>query len=71
MQRATYDEIRHSDLSELRFQARPACEPPLQERDHDVAQRRADEGAVQRHLRHAAGEVMTMFATVFGYPGRQ
>lgn len=66
--RSPYNEVRNNDLEDLRLQARPALERLLQERDHHMAERRADERAVDSHLRHTAGEVVTGLVAVFGNP---
>lgn len=66
--RSSYNKVRNDDLENLRLQARPALECLLEERDHHMAERRADERAVDRHLGHAAGEVVTRLVAVFGDP---
>ena len=64
-----YDEVGDDDLHDLGLQAWPAGEHLLEDRDHEVAQWGADEGAVDGHLWHAAGKVMTVLVAVFGDPG--
>ena len=66
--RVTYDQVRDNDLHDLCLQARPSRKHLLKDGDHQVSQWSADEGAVYRHLRHAAGEVVTMLVAVFGNP---
>lgn len=64
----TYDKVRDDDLHDLCPQARPSSEEPLKDRDHQMTQWGADEGSVYCHLRHAAGEVMTMLITILSNP---
>jgi hypothetical protein len=67
----SYDEVRNDDLENLRLQARPASESLLQERDHNMTERCADERAVHGHLRHAASEVVSRLVAVFCDPRGQ
>ena len=67
----TYDKVRDNDLQNFGLQACPFSERPLKKRDHQVAQWSADESSINCHLRHAAGEVMTMLVAILGNPGRE
>lgn len=67
-QDGTYDQVRDKDLQNLGSQARPSGEQLLQDRDHDMSQRRADKGTIDSHLRHATGEVVAMLAAVLCDP---
>jgi len=68
---ASYKEVGNNDLKELRLQTCPASESLLQEGDHNMAQRRANERAIDGHLGHTAGEVVTRLVAVFGDPRGQ
>lgn len=63
-----YDQVGDEDLQNLGPQARPAGEQLLEDRDHDVAQRCADEGTVDGHLGHATGEVVAVLAAILCDP---
>ena len=67
----TYDQIADENLHNLRRQARPPGEHPLQYADQEVAQRRADEGAVHCHLGHAGVDVMAGRTDIFRDPRGQ
>ena len=64
----TYDQVRYDDLHDLGLQARPASEYPLEERDHDVAERCTDKCAVDCHFGHAAREVVAVLVAVLCNP---
>lgn len=64
----TYQEVGDKDLQNLSLQARPAGEQSLEERDHNMAQGSADEGAVDGHFGHATGEVVARFVAVLCDP---
>jgi len=68
---ASYEEVGNDNLKQLRLQTCPASERLLQEGDHNMAQRRADQRTVDSHLRHATGEVMARLVAVFGDPRGQ
>lgn len=63
-----YQKIGDDDLHDLGLQARPASEGLLEEGNHHMAQRRANECAVDRHLGHTACEVVAALVTVFRNP---
>lgn len=65
----TYDQVRDGDLKDLGTQAGAVLEQSLQNVNHEMAERSADEGAVDGHLEHAAGEVVAMFVSVLCDPG--
>lgn len=60
----TYNEVTGEDLQELGLETRAAGEDALQDADEHVAQRRADQGAVERHLGDARGEVVPVLVAV-------
>lgn len=67
----TYNEVREEDLHDLRLQTGSASEQLLQYGDHDMTKWRTDEGTIDGHLRHAAGEVVAVLAAVFCDPRRE
>ena len=71
MARSTYDQVGNDNLHDLCTQACPTCEHFLENRDHQVSQWGADEGAVEGHLGHTASEVMAMLVAVFRDPRRE
>ena len=68
---ATHDQVADEDLEDLGLQALATLEDLLQDADEEVAQGRADEGAVDGHLGHARGEVVAALAAVVGNPRGQ
>ena len=64
----TYNQVTDEDLHDLRLQALASLEDLLQEADEDVAKRCANDGAIQGHLGHARGEVMSALAPVVCNP---
>lgn len=64
-----YDEVRDNDLHDLGLQARPPCEEFLKDRNHQMSQWGADEGAIDCHLRHTAGEIVAALVAILGNPG--
>jgi hypothetical protein len=67
----THNQVAHEDLENLGLQTRPSAEYLLQDGDQDVAERRADEGAVDGHLGHARGEVVALPVLVVRNPRGQ
>jgi hypothetical protein len=67
----THDQVADENLHDLGLQALAALEDLLQQADEDVAQGRADHGAVQGHLGHARGEVVAALAPVVRNPRRE
>jgi len=67
----TYDQIADENLQDLGLQASPSSEHLLQYIDQKVSQWRADEGSIDRHLRHTRVDVAGMFANVLGDPRRK
>lgn len=65
---ATYDQVADEDLKDLSLEAGATTEDLLQDANEDVAQRRADERAVEGHLGHSRREVVAMLAPVVGNP---
>lgn len=62
----TYDQVADEDLENLCAQACAALEDLLQQIYKQRAERRADEGTVCGHLRHARREVVTILIAVLG-----
>ena len=71
MRGATYNQVADENLQDLGPQARPAREESLQDADQEVAERRADEGAVEGHLGDARVDVVAMLAAVARDPRRK
>ena len=67
----TYDQVAEDDLQDLSLQASPSRKDLLQYLDQEVTQRRADEGAIDRHLRHSRVDVVAVLALVSGDVGGQ
>jgi hypothetical protein len=67
----THDQVADENLHDLGLQALAALEDLLQQADEDVAQGRADHGAIQGHLGHARGEVVAALAPVVRNPRRE
>jgi hypothetical protein len=68
---ATHDKIADENLQDLGAQALAAGERLLQQANQNMAQRRADEGAVDGHLGHAPRQVVAVWAAVVRQPRRQ
>jgi hypothetical protein len=68
---STYQEIANKDLHNLRLQALAALEDLLEEANEDVAEGRADDGAIEGHLGNTRGEVMAALAPVVRDPRRE
>ena len=66
--RDSYDKVGNDDLENLRLQAGPAFERLLEEGDHNMTERCADERAVDSHLGHTASEVVSRLVPVFCNP---
>ena len=66
-----HNQIANENLENLGLEARPAAEDFLQQSDEDVAERSADEGAVNGHLGDAGSEVIARLAPVVGNPRRE
>lgn len=66
---ATYYQVADDNLQDLRAQAGAASKGLLQGPDEEVAEGRADEGAVGGHLRYTRGEVVAMLVAVLGEEG--
>lgn len=66
MEIRTYDQVADEDLQDLSLEAGAAGKDLLQDADEDVAQRGADEHAVQRHLGDARAEVVAVLADIVG-----
>lgn len=64
----TYDQIADQDLQDLSLQAGPASEDLLKNANEEVAERGADEHAIEDHLGHARTEVMAVLADIVGDP---
>jgi hypothetical protein len=64
----TNNQIAEHNLQNLGLQARAPLEDLLEEADEDVAERRADDGAIQRHLGDTGGEVVSALAPVVRNP---
>ena len=65
---STYNQIADENLQNLGLQALAALEDLLEQADEDVAQGRADERAVEGHLRDTRGEVVAALAPVMRDP---
>ena len=65
----TYDQIADENLHDLCCQTSPSRKHPLQYADQEVAQWRADEGAVRCHFGHAGVDIMAGWADIFCDPG--
>jgi len=66
--RCPYDKVGNDDLENLRLQAGPASERLLEEGNHNMAERCADERAVDGHLGHTASEVVSRLVAVLCDP---
>ena len=66
--RYPYDKVGNDDLENLRLQAGPASERLLQQGDHNMTERCADERAVDGHLGHTASEVVSRLVAVLCDP---
>ena len=64
----TYDQVANKNLQNLRLQALPSTEYLLENADQDVTKRSANEGAVDGHLGHPRGEIVSALAPVMGDP---
>jgi hypothetical protein len=64
----TYNQVADENLHDLRLQALATLEELLQDANQEVAEGRADQGAVNGHLGHARGEVVAALALVMGNP---
>ena len=69
--RDSYDQIGDDDLENLRLQAGPASERLLEEGDHNMTERCADERAVHGHLGHTASEVVPRLVAILCDPRGQ
>jgi len=67
----TYDEVAGEDLEQLSLEAGAAGEDALEDADQHVAERRADQRAVDGHLGHARREVVPVLVAVLRDPRRQ
>ena len=63
-----YNQVADENLQDLGLEALATAEDLLEDADKDVAERGADEGAVQGHLGDARGEVVAVLAPVMGNP---
>jgi len=68
---STYDKVAGQDLHDLCPHTCPALEDPLQDVDHEMGHRSADDSAVERHFRNARREVTAILVLIVGNPGRQ
>ena len=66
-----YDQVGEENLQDLGLDTCAALEELLQHANQDVAERGADDGAVQRHLGHTRGEVVAALAPVVRDPRRE
>lgn len=66
-----YDQVANENLEDLGLEAGATGEDLLKNADQNVAQRRADEHAVERHLGDARAKVVAMLADIVGDPGGQ
>ena len=69
--RCPYDKVGNDDLENLRLQAGPASERLLEEGDHNMAERCADERAVHGHFGHTASEIVSRLVAVLRNPRGQ
>ena len=65
---STYDQIADQDLQNLRLQARPILENPLQETNKYVPKRRTDKSAIYGHLWYPRADIVPMLAAIVCYP---
>jgi hypothetical protein len=65
---SAYNQVADEDLHNLGLETLAPAEHLLQDADEDVAERGADEGAVDGHLGHARREVVALLAPVVGDP---
>lgn len=63
-----YNQVADEDLQNLSLETLASSEDFLQQTDENVAERGADEGAVQGHLGHTRGEVVAVLAAIMGDP---
>ena len=68
---SAYEKVANEDLQDLGLQTRAAGKDLLQDADEEMAQRRGDEHAVQRHLGHTMAEIVAVLANIVGDPGRE
>ena len=66
--RDTYNQVAEENLQDLGSQTGAAAKDLLQNPDQEVAQRRADKGAVGGHLGHARCKVVAVLVAVLGQP---
>lgn len=64
----TYDQIADENLQHFGLETGSTGKDLLQNANEEMAQRRADEHPVQRHLGHARAEVVAVLADVVGDP---
>lgn len=64
----TYNQIANENLQDLGLETCAAGENLLQDPDENVAEGRADEHSVQRHLGDARAEVVAVLADIVGDP---
>lgn len=64
----TYNQIADKDLKNLSLKTCAAGKDLLENADKKVAEGRADEHAIQRHLRDARAEIVAVLADIVGDP---
>lgn len=64
----TYNQVANQNLEDLGLEAGAAGKDLLKNADQNVAERRADEHAVERHLGNAGAEVVAMLSDIMGDP---
>lgn len=65
---ATYNQVAHEDLKDLRLQAGAAGEDLLEQPDEEMAGRGRNERAIDTHLRHPGCKVVSVSVPVVRDP---
>jgi hypothetical protein len=64
----THNQVAEENLQDLGSQTGATAKDLLQDPDQEVAQRRADQGAIGGHLGHARCKVVAVLVAVLGQP---
>lgn len=67
----SYDQVADENLQNLGLETCTTGKDTLQNADKEMAQRRRNKHAIQRHLGHAMAEVVAVLADIVGDPGRE
>ena len=67
----THNQIADENLQYLCLKTCPPREQLLQYMNQEVSQRRANERAIDSHLRHTRADVVSIFGDILGNPGRK